>query len=494
MIPAAFLFAFLAIPLGNVLAHSASPQALSAFTSGSTWSILVLSSVQAALSTMLSLAVGLPIAMALATTRFRGHAIAQALVTVPFVLPTVVVALAFKAIFGGEGLWLVIIAHAYINLAVVVRVVGAQAAQLDPRLTHVARALGASPSRAFWSVSFPALRPAIASAAAVVFVFCFTSLGIVLLIGDSGTRTLESAILRQTSVLLDFPGAAALAILQLVVVSIALGLGWIFGRKNVAQRDQSLATRPAPGPWQRIVVIASVLVTIAPVLALIIASRGSWALLTSIDAGTNRIGSPIAALGTSLVFALICGVIAALVGGLAGIAILAHRWGRVLALAAIVPLGVSSATLGLGLLMTFARAPIDLRPTGLLIPLAHSLIAIPVVVAVIAPTLRSADARVASVAATLGAGPTRAFLTAYGSTLRIVVISAAGLACAISLGEFGAASFLARAPQPTVPLQIARLLGRPGEASYGAAAALSVVLVGLTLALVLGVDRMARRR
>ena len=96
-------------------------------------------------------------------------------------------------------------------------------------------------------------------------------------------------------------------------------------------------------------------------------------------------------------------------------------------------------------------------------------------------------------AATLGARPTRAFLTAYGPILRVVMLTAGGLAAAVSLGEFGAASFLARAGNPTVPIQIVRLLGRPGEQSVGAAAALAVLLIALTLTIVLLVDRLGRR-
>ncbi len=95
-----------------------------------------------------------------------------------------------------------------------------------------------------------------------------------------------------------------------------------------------------------------------------------------------------------------------------------------------------------------------------------------------------------SVASTLGARATRAFLTAYGPVLRVVIVGSAALAGAVSLGEFGAATFLGRAAGPTVPVQIVRLLGRPGEQSLGVAAALAVVLVGLTLVLVLIVDRL----
>jgi thiamine transport system permease protein len=104
------------------------------------------------------------------------------------------------------------------------------------------------------------------------------------------------------------------------------------------------------------------------------------------------------------------------------------------------------------------------------------------------------DGRATAVAASLGALPTRAFVTAYGSVLRVVMLASAGLAFAVSLGEFGAASFLTRAGSPTVPVQIVRLLSRPGEESYGVAAALAVLLVVLTLAMVLAVDRMGVTR
>ncbi|HBJ73310.1 MAG TPA: hypothetical protein DDY88_06335 [Actinobacteria bacterium] len=187
-------------------------------------------------------------------------------------------------------------------------------------------------------------------------------------------------------------------------------------------------------------------------------------------------------------------MIAGLIGVLAAMSVLAHRFGRAVALVALAPLGLSAATLGLGLMLSFGRPPIDLRSLDLLIPLAHSLVAVPLVIAVVLPTLRATDARAATVASALGARPTRAFFTAYGPTLRIVLLAAGGLAACVSLGEFGAASFLARSGAPTVPLQIVRLLQRPGDASFGVAAALAMVLVIGTVMLILAVDALGRRR
>lgn len=507
--PTAFLAVFLGYPLVSLAVRVGSADGLERLVRSDLWSIAGLAAVQAAMSTLVAMAVGLPIANVVSRYRFPGRAFAQALVTIPFVLPTVVVALAMRSLFGSglpQGLALVVLAHAYVNLAVVVRIVGAEWAQHDGAYESAARTLGATRWTAFRTVTAPMLRPAILSSAAVVFVFSFTSLGIVLLLGNSTTRTLESQILRQTSVLLDLPGAAATAVIQLVLVSVVLIGGSLAGRSRGSRRPRPVPLRTLPdGIGPRIAVIATAIgsaaIVLAPIVALIARSLrdgDSWSLawwrsLGAVDAGTTRIGSPFDAVATSIGFAIVAGVVACVVGGLAAVAVLSHGRTRIIALLAVIPLGISSATLGLGTLLAFGRPPIDLRPTGLLVPIAHSLVAVPLVVAVVAPALRATDSRLAAVAATLGAHPGRAFWSAYGPVLRVVMIASAGLACAVSLGEFGAASFLARAGHPTVPVQIARLLGRPGEQSVGVAAALAVVLVALTLTMVLVVDRFGAR-
>lgn len=474
---------------------------------GSVGSVLGLSLLQASASTVLALAVGLPLAGVVSRFRFHGRALAQALLTVPFVMPTVVVALAFRAMLGSampQGLVLVVLAHAYVNLAVVVRVVGSTWAQLDDGYEQVARSLGASAWQAWRTVTLPSLAGSIIAAAAIVFTFSFTSLGIALLLGDSSTRTLESTILRQAGTLLDFPGAAATALLQLAVVVAVLAAGGLLSMRAPRRPLRPPVLRPLPARGRLLIPTAAgagAVLALLPVAALVLASLRStrgwtlqwWTGLGSVDAGTDRIGSPLSALATSLGYAVMTAVVAGIVGGLAAIAVLTHGRTRLIAIVAMAPLGISAATLGLGTVLAFGRPPVDLRGTGLLVPLAHALVAVPLVVAVAAPALRAADPRRALVAASLGAAPTRAFLAAYGHVLRTVSLAAAGLAAAVSLGEFGAASFLARAGSPTVPVQIARLLSRPGEQSYGTAAALAVVLVAVTLALTLAADRLGRR-
>lgn len=467
----------------------------SASFDSNTFRVAGLASAQALVSTLVTLLIGLPVTAAVARYHFRGQALASALVTVPFVLPTVVVALAIRSLLGASGptgIGVVIAAHAFVNIAVIVRIVGAQWRQLDPRMALIAQSLGASPTRTFLTSTLPALAPALALAAGIVFVYSFSSLGLVLLLGEGTVRTLETQIVRQSSVLLDFPAAAAAAALQAVVVTAALVIAARIGRRRDRGAPRPLQPLPARGAGRFVVVGATVacVVVLAPVIALVIASFGWWGALFD-DLAYARVGPPLGALGRSVAFAAATALIAAVIGGCAAIAMLGGRIGRFIGLLAVIPLGISSATLGLGTLLAYGRGSFDLRGTGLLIPLSHALIAVPLVIAIAAPALRTADRRSLAVAQSLGATPSRAFWTAYGPVLRIVCAGGAALAAAVSLGELGAASLLSRAGEPTVPLQIARLLSRPGDASVGVAAALSVVLVVLVLVIVLAVDRAA---
>ena len=212
---------------------------------------------QAALSTVLTVAIALPGAYMLTRYEFPGRRIVRALVTVPFVLPTVVVGTAFAALLGTGGpladlgldqtVWAILIAHVFFNYAVVVRTVGGLWSHLDPHQEEAARMLGASRWRAFRAVTLPALRPAIATASAVVFLFTFTSFGVILILGGPRYATLETEIYRQTAQLLNLPLAAALTLVQLAAVAVLLAVtARIQGRERAALRLRSGHRNRAP--------------------------------------------------------------------------------------------------------------------------------------------------------------------------------------------------------------------------------------------------------
>jgi thiamine transport system permease protein len=495
-------------PLAVLIRTTVSFKTLETLLGRGPWEIALLATLQSLASVALALVIGIPIASVLSRFTFPGRSFLWAFVTIPFVLPTVVVALGFNSLLGGSvgpGLLLVVLAHAYINIAVIVRVVGAQWATIDRRLLVIARTLGSSPWQVFRSITLPLLRPSILVAACVIFVFSFTSLGIVIILGDgSTTRTLEQSILRQTSVLLNFPGAVASAILQLAVVTTVLVIAArARGRAGNMRSSAGAYVHTLETPktvkeklWVVFVASATFLVISIPIASIIVNSITSrsgftltwWASLPNLDANFARFGSPLNSLMLSLGIAAATGLIAALVGGAIAVAVMGRN--PFIAFLSLIPLGLSAATVGLGTLLAFGRPPLDLRDTGLLIPIAHALVAVPLVVAIAAPALRSADPRRLFVASSLGARPNKAWWTAYGGLIRGVMLAAGGLAGAVSLGEFGAASFLARADSQTVPLQIAKLLTRPGDQAYATAAVLSVILISATLTLMLFVDRL----
>jgi thiamine transport system permease protein len=143
----------------------------------------------------------------------------------------------------------------------------------------------------------------------------------------------------------------------------------------------------------------------------------------------------------------------------------------------LLPLATSAVILGFGYILAFSRAPLDFRAAVWLIPIAHTLIALPLVIRSILPLLREIKANVREAAALLGANPTRVFTEIDLPIVTRAVLVGAVLAFTISLGEFGATTLIARPEWATMPLVIYRLLGQPGLSNYGQALALSAILM-----------------
>ncbi|GAA3001217.1 iron ABC transporter permease [Streptomyces drozdowiczii] len=460
---------------------------------------------QALASTALTLLIALPGAYVFARFDFPGKQVLRAVVTVPFVLPTVVVGTAFLALLGRGGLldelwgvrldttvWAILLAHVFFNYAVVVRTVGGLWAQLDPRQEEAARVLGASRFTAWRRVTLPALAPAVAAAALMVFLFTFTSFGVVQILGGPGFSTLEVEIYRQTAQLLALPTAAVLTLVQFAAVGAILAVhAWTVRRRERALKlvdPARTARRPSgAGQWTLLGgVLLSVLVLILlPLAVLVERSLGGSGLayyraLTSADANSGTfLVAPIEAVGNSLRYALVATLIALVVGGLAAAA-LTRRAGRLVRgfdALLMLPLGVSAVTVGFGFLITLDKPPLDLRTSWILVPLAQALVGVPFVVRTMLPVLRAVDARLREAAAVLGASPLRAWREVDFPLVRRALLVAAGFAFAVSLGEFGATVFIARPDNPTLPVAVARLLGRSGDLNYGQAMALSTILM-----------------
>jgi len=518
LLPLAFLGVFFAWPVATIVGRgfvTGGALDLTAIDdvlgSARTWQAIGSTVAQSLVGTVLAVVLGVPGAYVLYRLRFPGRTAARALVTVPFVLPTVVVGVAFRSLLveggplgflGADGTFgAVVAALVFFNYAVVVRTVGSMWSHLDPRPEQAARALGASPWRAFREVTLPALTPAITSAASLVFLFCATAFGVVLVLGGPGYGTVETEIWVQTTQFLDLRAAAVLSVVQLVVVSASLAVsGWSRRRREAALRLQADGTvdhlvRRSDLPLVALTAVVAGGLLVTPLATLLVRSLrtpAGWGLDNYANLATTGSENTLEvsvwqATLNSLRIAVDATWIALLVGVLICVVLSRrprHPGGRramgVLDGVFMLPLGVSAVTVGFGFLITLNRPPVDLRSSVILVPIAQAVVAIPLVIRTLLPVLQAIDQRLRQAAAVLGASPGRVFMTVDLPVLGRSLGLAVGFCFAVSLGEFGATSFLSRPDRPTLPVVVFRLIGRPGADNLGMALAASVVLALLT--------------
>ncbi|RPA62331.1 iron ABC transporter permease [Gordonia oryzae] len=463
---------------------------------------------QAGASTVVAAVVAAPIVWLYARLPGSGSVVLTVMVTVPFVLPTVVVGVAFRALLNGplaglgmaSGWPAVLAAHAFLNVAVMVRVVGAAWRSLDTRTEEAARVLGATRTRAWWSVVAPQLAPAAGGAAALVFLFCSTSFGVIIILGGGALRTLETEIYTQAIGYFRLPEAVMLSLLQIVVVVAVLlctrivapgGASGAAGARRRPSAITGIGWMPVVLAWAW-----TVLVLVGPIAVLAIRSvrptvGGSWTLAgyRALSEPVNGV-TPLDTLRYSLLSAILAMVIAVVVGGIAAITLrrspgVAGVVGNAIAM---IPLGISAVTLGFGYLIVLAVLPAEIAGSPLVIPCVQALIAIPVVIRIVIPALESVPEQLRQAAAVLGAGPLRVLGTVDLPLIGRSLCAAGGFAFVMALGEFGATSFLARADTTTLPVLIGSALNRPGATELATAMAASMVLVVVTTVAVLAVE------
>ncbi|NLV14805.1 ABC transporter permease subunit [Haloarcula argentinensis] len=488
---------------------------------------------QAALSTVASVALGLPAAYLLARYEFPGRRTLRSLTILPFVLPSIMVGVGFVATFGRNGtlnavlgalglgevkllftLEAVVIAHAFYNAPLVARVTTAAWESVDASAVETARSLGASPFRAFRDVVAPQLYPSVLMGAALTFVFTFSTFPIVLALGGFRLATVEVFVYRLIRDL-EYAEAAALALIEL---GISLGLLYAYLRYEAKHTVRTRGIRPLPRrpltppsfsvrellPRMGIAVYALVAlaVFIAPIASMIVASFSGPEGLTLanyqflIDRQTTGASfqvQPWDAVRNSLLFGVASLAVALPMGVV--VAVLTtrdYRGRKVVDAVAMAPLAVSGIVVGLGLLrgLVFGVEVGGSRFAvggGLAIVAAHAVAGYPFVVRTVAPGLESIDHTLVESARALGAPRARALLDIELPLVWPAVIAGAAFAFAISIGEFSATIVLASGTnQFTMPIAIERFIGR----RLGPATAMGVVLLVVTSASFLLIDRL----
>ena len=482
---------------------------------------------QATLSTGLTLVLGMPAAFVFARYAFPGKSILRALTAIPFVMPAIVVSAGFAALFGPRGwlntqlmawfdlsrppirlqqtIWLILLAHAFYNTTIVVRVVGGFWSNLDTKLSEAARVLGGNRPRVFVEITLPLLLPSIAAAGLLIFIFCFTSFGVILILGGPRFATLEVEIYRQAVGLFALPAAAAIGLAQIAITFVIMA---IYTRVQ-ARAALPLNLRPAASTAVRpstpgriaivsLVVIGLMLFLVSPLVALAARSFAPADPLRYYrELFVNRTSSifyvpPGAAIRNSLIFATLTTALALFIGTITAWLLVRTqgRFTRLLDPVVLLPLGTSAVTLGFGYVLALGRPPLNLLTQPLLIPIAHTLIAFPFVVRTLLPVMRGLNPDWREAASVLGASQWHVWREVELPIIGRAMLVAALFAFTVSMGEFGATLLIARPEYPTMPVVIYRLLGQPGALNYGQALAMSTLLMAVCAAAFFLIERL----
>lgn len=525
LVPLTFLILAFFYPLSRILALTLDPKALSPENILLAFRVLAFTFYQAILSTLLTLLLGLPSAYLFARYEFRGKSLLRALTAIPFMLPTVVVAAGFTALLGPRGLihtlfplstlnftgtlTAILIAHVFYNTTIVIRVVGNALSSLDPKLEQAARSLGADPFHVWQDVTLPLLRPSLLAASLLVFLFDFTSFGVILLLGGTQFATLEVEIYLRVLKLPNLPLAALLSIIQLICTIIFSVTYSHFSSRAITQlAPRSTLVKAKTFNQKLLVCLFSMFLAIfflAPLSALpfrslfrLEADRGQrgdvqYGFTTDYysELFVNRRGSvfyvpPIDAARNSLGYAGATVIISLLLGFPAAFALARPtRLEKILDPLIMLPLGSSAVMLGLGFIITYGKW----LTSPLLVPLAHTLVALPFVIRALQPAIATIPQRLRQAASSLGASPLEVWRYIDLPILRRATLAAATFAFTVSLGEFGATLLISRPEYPTIPVAVERFLSQPGGLNYGQAMAMATILMLLTLISILLIEK-----
>jgi thiamine transport system permease protein len=523
LLPLTFLAVAFFFPLSRILTLTFSPETLTLENLRNTGHVVLFTFYQAFLSALLTLLLGLPSVYLFARFDFHGKPLLRALTAVPFMLPTVVVAASFNSLLGPPGLLsfilpsafripplaFILLAHVFYNTTIIIRIVGTALSSLDPKLEQTARSLGANPFQVWTNITLPLLCPSILAASLLVFLFDFTSFGVILLLGGSQFSTLEVEIYLQAVKLLNLPLAALLSIIQLLCTLIFSLLYSKYAIRSTQQLNPRNTTSKPTTLKQKLFVSTFCLLLsaffLAPLASLPLrslfrleADRGQrdevqYGFTTDYyeELFVNRRGSvfyvpPVKAILNSLTYASVTVIISLLLGFPAAFALAKPtRLEKVLDPLIMLPLGSSAVMLGLGFIITYGKW----LTSPLLVPFAHTLVALPFVIRTLQPAIASIPQRLRQAASSLGASPLEVWKNIDLPILRRATLAAATFAFTVSLGEFGATLLISRPEYPTIPVAIERFLSQPGGLNYGQAMAMASILMLLTAASILLIEK-----
>ena len=525
-LPLTVLILFFFIPVFSIFRHITFSSLLDVLTNGYYRAVIGFTFMQAAVSTVFAVLTGLPGAWIMSHLDFKGKRFVNSLTTVPFVLPSVLVVLGFVLCFGNSGILnsfimkitgadkpplkilysfkAIILAHTFYNFPVALRLISSAWRGISRSRINAAEILGAGRIRIFFTITLPALLPSIIAAASLIFIFCFMSFAVILVLGGGPEySTIEVEIYRLARISLDLKAAASLslagAVLTAVFTYIYIKLQK-FASSDITESStvKTVKIRSLDSGTKFLLILYLILIItliIGPLAAVVYRSfqaRAGWSgeLVFSFRSYAEILSrdSMLRSIRSSLVIAFGTMIIS-IPAGLTAAYITARSLIKFTSAAEtlfMMPMGVSAIVIGLGYYSLLTFMPESDSGSEIIIILAHTVIALPFIVRTLTTGIRGISTSLIDASNTLGAGFFRTFRRVELPLLKGSIISASAFAFCISAGEINAALILSDGSAATIPIAVYRLIS---SYKFFAACAMGTVLMLICAAAFYLIDR-----
>lgn len=479
-----------------------------ALTSPYVLAVLRFSLLQAALSAVLSVALAIPVARALARrTAFPGRYLLLRLLGLPMVLPTIVAVLGIVAIYGRNGLvnrslaWVglpggidlyglqgILIAHVFLNMPFAVRVLLQGWASIPGESFRLAAQLGMRGGQIFRWLEWPMIREVAPGIAVLVFLLCFSSFAVVLVLGGGPPNaTLQVAIYQALKIDFDIPTTLALSLLQIVVAG-GLGLaGFRLARSLPAEAGLGRPAERRDGGRLLVRGTDAFFILLASLIVLLPLGAVAWQGAAAPLPGILVDRQLWLAVARTLLIGLSAGTIALLMGSgfvqasrALAIRLRHPALGRAASMFSALVLVIPPFVIGAGLFVLARRTP---DPAALAIPLViliNTLMALPFVVRILEPAATAVEARYGALAENIGMGAWHRLRLVDWPLLRRPAGLAIAVAATLSMGDFGVIALFGARDTQTLSLLLYQLMGsyRMGDAAVAALLLVVLCLAG----------------
>ena len=490
--------------------------------------IMAFTLVQALISTLASLLIGLPGAYIMTTYKFPGKKLLKALYSVPFVLPSILVVLGFVIFYGNSGFLnkalmalfkleepplhilysftAVILAHAFYNFPVVISIVSEYWQKLDSSCERAAHTLGSGRVKIFRTITLPRLKPAIFSAMSLVFLFCFTSFAIILVLGGGpALTTTEVEIYRLARISMDTQKACALSLFSMFVAIIVMALYSVAQNKqnkNEVIKQSQIKIQRKPATFLQhfgiiLYLLFSLLFILCPILSIIARSFLGSATRAGEYSWTLSAYKKLFALGSSNLKAILNSVVIALASSIlacgAALRICTHivkskKSGVFVDIVLMLPMVISSVIVGLSYFIISKY--FKFIPSLVLVILAHTIITMPFIIRTVLPVYRKIPESLVNASRTMGYSARATFLHIEKPLLRPALLTGIVFSFVLSMGELNATLLLGTSSYQTLPVQIYRLIS---SYNYQGACAMGCILIVVCFIVFLISEALKRR-